>query len=108
TAVAGGVPVAPAGSGGAGKFTQMTGTPGPWAKFFALLFSRVPPLFRWLGPLGAIPLPSNWIIEFLPPVPTDDYPVGDEDAIAELSDRIRDTIQQKLHLLVDERGPPFG
>ena len=28
--------------------------------------------------------------------------------IAELSDRIRDTIQQKLHVLVDERGPAFG
>jgi hypothetical protein len=41
-------------------------------------------------------------------VPTHDYPVGDEDAIAELSDRIRDTIQQKLHTLVAERGPAFG
>jgi hypothetical protein len=41
-------------------------------------------------------------------VPTDGYPVGDEDAIAELSDRIRDTIQQKLHTLVAERGPAFG
>ena len=58
--------------------------------------------------IGAIPLPSNWIIEFLPPVPTDDYPAGDQDAIAELSDLIRDTIQQKLPELVAERGPAFS
>jgi len=86
----------------------MIGNARPLARIFGLPYFPVTPLFPWLGPLGAIPLPSNWIIEFLPPVPTHDYPVGDEDAIAELSDRIRDTIQQKLHTLVAERGPAFG
>jgi hypothetical protein len=86
----------------------MIGNARPLARIFGLPYFPVTPLFPWLGPLGAIPLPSNWIIEFLPPVPTDGYPVGDEDAIAELSDRIRDTIQQKLHTLVAERGPAFG
>jgi hypothetical protein len=73
-----------------------------------LPYFPVTPLFPWLGPFGAIPLPSNWIIEFLPPVPVDDYPAGDQDAIAGLSDRVRDTIQQKLHELVEERGPAFS
>ena len=39
--------------------------------------SRSPRCSPGSGPLGAVPLPSNWIIEFCPPVPTDDYrPVG--------------------------------
>jgi 1-acyl-sn-glycerol-3-phosphate acyltransferase len=108
TAIEAGVPIVPCAIVGAEEIYPMIGNARPLARFFGLPYFPVTPLFPWLGPLGAIPLPSNWIIEFLPPVPTDDYPVGDEDAIAELSDRIRDTIQQKLHTLVDERGPAFG
>ena len=108
TAIEAGVPIVPCAIVGAEEIYPMIGNARPLARIFGLPYFPVTPLFPWLGPLGAIPLPSNWIIEFLPPVPTDDYPVGDEDAIAELSDRIRDTIQQKLHVLVDERGPAFG
>jgi 1-acyl-sn-glycerol-3-phosphate acyltransferase len=108
TAIEAGVPIVPCAIVGAEEIYPMIGNARPLARIFGLPYFPVTPLFPWLGPLGAIPLPSNWIIEFLPPVPTDDYPVGHEDAIAELSDRIRDTIQQKLHVLVDERGPAFG
>jgi 1-acyl-sn-glycerol-3-phosphate acyltransferase len=108
TAIEAGVPIVPCAIVGAEEIYPMIGNARPLARIFGLPYFPVTPLFPWLGPLGAIPLPSKWIIEFLPPVPTDDYPVGDEDAIAELSDRIRDTIQQKLHTLVDERGPAFG
>ena len=107
-AIEAGAPIVPCAIVGAEEIYPMIGNARPLARIFGLPYFPVTPLFPWLGPLGAIPLPSNWIIEFLPPVPTDDYPVGDEDAIAELSDRIRDTIQQKLHVLVDERGPAFG
>ena len=108
TAIEAGVPIVPCAIVGAEEIYPMIGNARPLARILGLPYFPVTPLFPWLGPIGAIPLPSNWIIEFLPPVPTDDYPVGDEDAIAELSDRIRDTIQQKLHVLVDERGPAFG
>jgi 1-acyl-sn-glycerol-3-phosphate acyltransferase len=108
TAIEAGVPIVPCAIVGAEEIYPMIGNARPLARIFGLPYFPVTPLFPWLGPLGAIPLPSNWIIEFLPPVPTDGYPVGDEDAIAELSDRIRDTIQQKLHTLVAERGPAFG
>jgi len=108
TAIEAGVPIVPCAIVGAEEIYPMIGNARPLARIFGLPYFPVTPLFPWLGPLGAIPLPSNWIIEFLPPVPTHDYPVGDEDAIAELSDRIRDTIQQKLHTLVAERGPAFG
>ena len=108
TAIEAGVPIVPCAIVGAEEIYPMIGNARPLARILGLPYFPVTPLFPWLGPIGAIPLPSNWIIEFLPPVPTHDYPVGDEDAIAELSDRIRDTIQQKLHTLVAERGPAFG
>ena len=62
---------------------------------------------RW----GLIPLPSKWYIVFCPPVPTSDYPPGSEDdpaVIADLSGRVRGTIQRKLDDLLSERGPAFG
>jgi len=58
-----------------------------------------------------VPLPSRWIIEFCPPVPTSDYDPGSESdpaVIADLSGRIRGTIQHKLDELLTERGPAFG
>ncbi len=58
-----------------------------------------------------MPLPSRWIIEFCPAVPTDRYGPGDEAdpaTIANLSGRIRGTIQRKLDDLLVERGPAFG
>ena len=37
------------------------------------------PTFPWLGPLGLIPMPSKWIIEFGEPIRTDDFPDGAAD-----------------------------
>jgi 1-acyl-sn-glycerol-3-phosphate acyltransferase len=108
TAIEAGVPIVPCAIVGAEEIYPMIGNARPLARILGLPYFPLTPLFPWLGPIGAIPLPSNWIIEFLPPVPTDDYPAGDQHAIAELSDLIRDTIQQKLHELVAERGPAFS
>ena len=108
TAIEAGVPIVPCAIVGAEEIYPMIGNARRLARILGLPYFPVTPLFPWLGPIGAIPLPSNWIIEFLPPVSTDGYPAGDQDAIAELADRIRDTIQQKLHVLVAERGTAFG
>ena len=68
------------------------------------------PFFPWLGPLGMIPLPSKWIVEFGEPIRTDTY---DEDAwqdamlLFELTDAIRDTIQQMLYRNLMRRGSAF-
>jgi hypothetical protein len=71
----------------------------------------VTPLFPWLGPVGGVPLPSQWIIEFCPPIQTAGYPAGawrDQAAVAELAAEVRDTVQAKLDELLAERGPAFG
>jgi 1-acyl-sn-glycerol-3-phosphate acyltransferase len=111
TAIAAGVPIIPCAIVGAEETYPMIGNSRRAARLLGLPYFPVTPLFPWLGPLGAIPLPSNWIIEFCDPVPTGDYAAGrggDPDAITELADRVRDTIQGKLDDLVAERGPAFG
>jgi 1-acyl-sn-glycerol-3-phosphate acyltransferase len=70
----------------------------------------VTPTFPWLGPLGVVPLPSRWPIEFCEPVSTSGYgpDAADNRALVfELSERVRETIQQKVYENLVERGPAF-
>ena len=80
------------------------------ARLLGLPYFPVTPLWPWLGPLGAVPLPSRWIIEFGEPVPTAGLAGhGDAgDAADALATRVRDTIQARVDALVAERGPAFG
>jgi 1-acyl-sn-glycerol-3-phosphate acyltransferase len=109
TARRAGVPIIPAAIVGAEEIYPMIGNSRFAARLFRLPYFPVTPLFPWLGPLGAVPLPSNWIIEFCPPVPTDSANgAGDGESVACLADRVRDDIQGKLDELVAERGPAFS
>jgi 1-acyl-sn-glycerol-3-phosphate acyltransferase len=111
TAIRAGVPIVPCAIVGAEEIYPMVGNAKPLAQMLGLPYFPITPLFPWLGPLGAVPLPSRWIIEFCPPVPTDGYPPGSENdpaVIADLSGRVRGTIQRKLDDLLVERGPAFG
>jgi 1-acyl-sn-glycerol-3-phosphate acyltransferase len=68
------------------------------------------PTFPWLGPLGVVPLPSKWRIEFCEPIPTADYgpdAADDRTLVFDLSERVRETIQQKLYENLVKRGPAF-
>lgn len=70
----------------------------------------VTPTFPWLGPLGVVPLPSRWRIEFCEPVSTSGYgpdAADDRALVFELSERVRETIQQKVYENLVERGPAF-
>jgi hypothetical protein len=77
---------------------------------FGLPYFPVTPTFPWLGPLGALPLPSKWIVEFGEPIPTSMFA---EDAwqdgmlVFEISDRIRDSIQQMLYRNLMQRRNAF-
>ena len=89
----------------------MIGNAKPIADLLRLPYFPITPTFPWLGPLGAVPLPSKWIIEFCPPVEPNGYHPGaetDPAVVADLSGRVRGTIQRKLDDLLDERGPAFG
>jgi 1-acyl-sn-glycerol-3-phosphate acyltransferase len=110
TAMQAGVPIIPCAIVGAEEIYPMIGNAEQVAKALRLPYFPLTPLFPWLGPLGAVPLPSNWIIEFCEPVdagaPTAGEP--DEDLVVKLADQVRDVIQDRLDELVAERGPAFG
>jgi 1-acyl-sn-glycerol-3-phosphate acyltransferase len=78
------------------------------ARLFGFPYFPVTPTFPLLGPLGAIPLPSKWVIEFCPPIPTADLgreAMLDPMVVFDLTDQVRDTIQQTVHKnLVRRRG----
>ena len=68
------------------------------------------PLFPLLGPLGLIPLPSKWYIEFGEPIATDSYEPGcaeDPMLVVQLTAQVRKTIQQTLYRLFPRRRNPF-
>ena len=111
TAIRARVPIVPCAIVGAEEIYPLIGNARPIAQLLGLPYFPITPLFPWLGPIGAVPLPSKWIIEFCPPVSTSDYEPGSENdpaAVADLSSRVRGTIQRKLDDLLTQRGPAFG
>lgn len=111
TAIRARVPIIPCAIVGAEEIYPLIGNAKPIAQLLRLPYFPITPLFPWLGAIGTVPLPSNWIIEFCPPVATSGYPPGSEHdpaVVADLSGQVRDTIQRKLGDLLTERGPAFG
>lgn len=70
------------------------------------------PTFPWLGPLGFIPLPTKWSIDFADPVAMDGYgPEAAEDPILvnRIAQEIRETIQRMIEgRLARRRSVFFG
>ncbi|MGH4011989.1 MAG: lysophospholipid acyltransferase family protein, partial [Pseudonocardiaceae bacterium] len=95
---------------GAEEIYPMVGDIKPLARLLGLPYFPVTPLFPLLGPLGMIPLPSKWCIEFGEPVRTDGYDPGsaeDPALVVHLTDQVRETIQQTLHRLLTQRRNTF-
>jgi 1-acyl-sn-glycerol-3-phosphate acyltransferase len=110
TALETGAPIIPCAIVGAEEIYPMLGNSRPLADALGLPYFPLTPLFPWLGPLGAVPLPSKWIIEFCEPVAPCEGPLAEptQEMVTGLADRVRDTIQAKLDELVVARGPAFG
>ena len=73
-------------------------------------FFPITPTFPLLGPLGAVPLPSKWRIEFCEPIDVSGYPpeaAENRALVFELSERIRETIQRKVYENLVKRGSAF-
>jgi hypothetical protein len=65
----------------------------------------ITPTFPWLGPLGLVPLPSKWYIEFGAPIDTRGQADQADDplVIFNLADQVRETVQQSLRELLKLR-----
>lgn len=103
-------PIIPCSIVGAEEIYPMIGNIPQLARALGFPYFPVTPTFPWLGPLGAVPLPSKWLIEFGEPIPTDDFPTGaaeDPMVVFNLTDRVREIIQQSLYRLLLQRGHPF-
>lgn len=104
------VPIIPVSIVGAEEIYPLVGNIPSLARLFGLPYIPITPFFPLLGPLGLIPLPSKWIIEFGEPVRTDAYPpeaADDPMLLFNVTDQVRETIQQTLYNLLVERGNPF-
>ena len=103
-------PIIPTAIVGAEETYPMIGNLKALARLFGLPYFPVTPTFPLLGPLGAIPLPSRWTIEFGEAIPTDHYPEGAADdpmLVFDLTDEVRERIQQSIYRLLVQRRSVF-
>jgi 1-acyl-sn-glycerol-3-phosphate acyltransferase len=105
-----GSPIIPVAVVGSEEIYPMIGNLRRLARLFGLPYFPVTPTFPLLGPLGMVPLPSRWVIEFCPPIATDHFgpdALLDPMAVFDLTDQVRDTIQQAIHRILGERDGVF-
>jgi nucleoside-diphosphate-sugar epimerase/1-acyl-sn-glycerol-3-phosphate acyltransferase len=106
-----GTPIVPVAVVGSEEIYPMVGNLRRIARLLGLPYLPVTPTFPLLGPLGAVPLPSQWVIEFCPPIETSGYgpdAVLDPMVVFDLTDQVRDTIQRTLNKNLAARGSAFG
>jgi 1-acyl-sn-glycerol-3-phosphate acyltransferase len=105
-----GSPIVPVAVVGAEEIYPMLGDSRALARIAGAPFAPVTPTFPLLGPLGLVPLPSRWRIEFCEPVDLSEYPpeaAEDRRLVFELAEQIRATIQAKVYDNLVKRGSAF-
>jgi 1-acyl-sn-glycerol-3-phosphate acyltransferase len=110
SAIRTGVPIIPVSVVGAEEIYPLVGNIPGLARALGLPYLPITPFFPLFGPLGAIPLPSKWLIEFGEPIRTDSYEAGAADdpmLVFNVTDQVRETIQQTLFGLLQQRQSIF-
>ncbi|MEW1954592.1 1-acyl-sn-glycerol-3-phosphate acyltransferase [Terrabacter sp. NPDC080008] len=105
-----GVPIVPVSIVGAEEIYPILGNMPAVARLLGLPYAPITPTFPLLGPLGLVPLPSKWLIEFGPPIDTSSFgPEAADDPmlVFDLTDQVRETIQQTLYSLLMQRRSVF-
>jgi 1-acyl-sn-glycerol-3-phosphate acyltransferase len=106
-----GVPIIPCSIVGAEEIYPMIGNMKTLARLLGVPYVPITPTFPWLGPLGLLPLPSKWLVEFGEPITTEQYggaaAAEDPMLVFNLTDQVRETIQQTLYQLLMQRRSVF-
>jgi 1-acyl-sn-glycerol-3-phosphate acyltransferase len=105
-----GVPIIPCSVVGAEEIYPLVGNVPVLARLVGLPYLPITPFFPLLGPLGLIPLPSKWLIEFGEPIRTDSFDEGAADdpmLVFNVTDQVRETVQQTLYSLLMQRRSVF-
>jgi 1-acyl-sn-glycerol-3-phosphate acyltransferase len=106
-----GVPIVPCAIVGAEETYPMLGNAKTAARLLGLPYFPITPTFPLLGPLGLVPLPSKWLIGFGEPIDTSSFGPGaaeDPMLVFNLTDQVRETIQQSIYQLLLQRRSVFG
>jgi 1-acyl-sn-glycerol-3-phosphate acyltransferase len=105
-----GAPIVPVSIVGAEEIYPMLGNAKTLARVLGLPYFPLTPTFPWLGPLGLVPLPSKWLIEFGTPIETAHLvdQADDPMLVFNLTDQVRETIQQTLYRLLLRRESVFS
>jgi 1-acyl-sn-glycerol-3-phosphate acyltransferase len=106
-----GAPIVPVAVVGSEEIYPMLANLRRVARLLGFPYFPVTPTFPALGPLGAIPLPSKWLIEFCPPIETaslDPEAAMDPMTLFDLTDQVRDTIQRTVYRNLLARRGVFG
>jgi 1-acyl-sn-glycerol-3-phosphate acyltransferase len=106
-----GAPIIPCSVVGAEETYPMIGNLASAARLLGLPYLPLTPFFPWLGLLGLVPLPSKWLIEFGEPIRTDQLGDGAADdpmLVFNVTDQVRETIQQTLYALLMRREGVFS
>jgi len=104
-------PIIPTAIVGAEETYPMIANATVVARLIGLPYFPITPTFPLLGPLGLIPLPSKWFIHFGEPIHTDHFPdnaADDPMLVFDLTDQVREQIQQTLYRLLMQRTSVFG
>ena len=105
-----GVPIVPLSVVGAEEIYPLVGNVPSLARLLGLPYIPITPFFPLLGPLGMVPLPSKWLLEFGEPIRTDEFDPGaaeDPMLVFNVTDQVRETIQQTLYTLLMQRQSVF-
>ncbi|MFC7362818.1 lysophospholipid acyltransferase family protein [Nocardioides astragali] len=106
-----GVPIIPLSVVGAEEIYPLVGNVPSLARLLGVPYIPITPFFPWLGPLGMVPLPSKWILEFGEPIRTDAYDASEAEdpmLVFNVTDQVRETIQHTLFDLLRERDGVFS
>ncbi|MFH8795830.1 lysophospholipid acyltransferase family protein [Streptomyces sp. NPDC017941] len=110
TALRTGSPIVPCSIVGAEEIYPMIGNAKTLARVLGIPYFPLTPTFPWLGPWGAVPLPTKWTIQFGEAIPTDGYPpeaAEDPMLMFNLTDQVREQIQHTLYKLLVQRRSVF-
>jgi 1-acyl-sn-glycerol-3-phosphate acyltransferase len=106
-----GAPIIPAAVVGSEEIYPKIADSPALARITGAPFVPITPTFPWLGPFGLIPLPSRWRIEFCDPIDVSGYgpeAAGDRRVVFDLTEQVRETIQEKIYETLVKRGSTFA
>jgi 1-acyl-sn-glycerol-3-phosphate acyltransferase len=97
-----GVPIVPCAVVGAEEIHPKIGHADWLGRPFGLPYFPITPTFPFLGPLGLVPLPTKWSIDFADPIPMAGYgPQAADDPI--LVNRLAEEVRSTIQRIVDGR-----